>query len=272
MGIEIFGNNKKTSPEIPKRLWMVNEVGLKLIVKDIRIIGKENIKGIPPGAKVVVMTTHLTDFDIPIAIHAVADDLNTVVMNESVHHKFFGKQGEASTNFGMRVAGRDNFLPIDYKKDESGKKSPKAFNPENFESAVKAMKEGKAVMMAAHNPSQVPRQNLDGIQGGYGGVYLAELADAYILPVTIVLDRATGMYQPNVSALKNLKGKPNASVVIGKAFKLEKIAGIERFSELEKKGKLTEEERVEFSHLADALRQQSQKVIKQMSDQLKTPS
>jgi len=269
MSIENNIGNVKPQKEIPRRLWLANEISLKLVVKDINITGKENIKEIPMGAKVIVMTTHLTDFDVPIAIHSVAKELDIVVMNESVHHHLFGKQGEASTNLGMRIAGTKNFLSIDYRKNESGKKSPKAFNSENFEPAVKAMEEGRAVMMAAHNPSQEPRQNLDDVKGGYGGVYLAELTDAYILPVTIVLDRATGMYEPNFGALKNLKGKPNASVVIGKPFQLEKIVGIERFSELTKKeDKLTEEEHVEFSRLAKALREQSAVVMKKLSEQL----
>lgn len=272
MGMENIKINQKPPQEIPQRLWLTNEVNLKLGVKEVKVTGKENIKGIPEGAKVVVMTTHMTDLDIPAAIHSVARDLDVVVMNESVHHKFWGKEGEAPTNIGIRIAGKKNFLPIDFQKNDSGGKSPRAFNPDNFEPAEKALMEGKAIMIVAHNPSQEPVQNLDNIRGGYGGVYLALLADAYILPVTVVLDHPAGMYEPNLKMLKNLINKPNASVAIGKPFKLEKVDGIERFSELEKKGKLTEEERIEFSRLADVLREKSQKVIKKMSDQLLTQS
>ena len=147
---------------------------------------------------------------------------------------------------------------------------------ENFEPAEKALTEGKDILIAAHNPSQEPVQNLDNIKGGYGGVYLAEVTDAYILPITVVLDKATGMYEPSLKILKNLTDKPNASVAIGKPFKLEKIDGIEHFSEINEKRKngikLTEEERIEFSRLADALREKSQEVMKKMSEQLLTQS
>jgi hypothetical protein len=260
---------EKPRQEISQRLWLANEAGLKFVVKEIKIIGRENIKEIPPGAKVVIMTTHLTDLDISVAIHAVAREMDVAVTNQSTHHQFFGQQGEMPTNIGIRIAGKDNFIPIDYHKDEKGDKAPKAFNPENFESAAEAMEKGKSVIVAAHNPSKEPLQNLDEVRGGYGGVYLAELTDAYILPLTVTMDKAVGM---NNNILKTIKERPTASAVIGKPFKLEKIEGIEHFSELAKKRedgeKLTEEEHLEFSRLADALRERSALVIKIMSEQL----
>lgn len=271
MEMESFKTSPKKPKEIPQRLWIANEVNLKLMVKDIKVVGKENIKEIPPGAKVVIITTHLTDLDIPISIHAVARDLNVVVMNQSTHHKFWGPQGEKPTNIGLRIAGKHNFIPIDFQRnEETGKKSPEAFNPNNFEPAVKSLEEGRAVMIVAHNPSQELGQNLEDIKGGYGGVYLALLTDSYVLPVNVTLDRKTGMYDPNlIKTLKELD-KPNASVDIGKPFKLEKVVGMEHFSELMKKRKsgtmLTKEERTEFSRLADALREKSQEVMKRLSD------
>lgn len=261
--------NQKPKKEVPQRLWLANEAGLKFAVGKIKVTGKENFKEIPPGMKVVVMTTHLTDLDVPLAVHAVARDLDISIMNMSTHHKFWGEQGEASTNIGMHIAGKQNFIPIDYQRDKSGEKSPSSFNPKNFESAKKILDEGKSVVIAAHNPSREVLHNLEGVKGGYGGVYLAEIADAYILPVTVSLDRAAGMYR---DTMKTVKERPNASVQIGKPFKLPKIADIERFSELMQKreggNKLNEKEHAEFSMLADALRERSQEVIRLMSDQL----
>jgi hypothetical protein len=257
----------KSKEKISQRLWIANEASLRLAVKEIKVTGKENIKEIPEGAKVVIMTTHLNDLSVPAAIHAVAQDLDVVVLNESTHHKFGGDQGEIPMNIGMRVAGKDNFLPIDFHKDESGKKSPGAFNPENFTPAVEALDKGRSVMIAAHNPSEGPMKNLDGVKGGYGGVYLASLTDAYILPITTTLSR-------NVMDGYNLKGRPDASVIVGKPFKLERIEGIEHFAEITKKRengeKITEEERQEFLRLANALRERSALVIKLMSEQLTT--
>jgi hypothetical protein len=269
MGIEHNFNNKiEERKEVSTRLWLANEAMIKIAIGEIETLGKDNINKIPPGSKVVIMTTHLTDLDVPIAIHTVAKDMNISIMNMSVHHNFFD---EASTNIGMRIAGKDNFIPVDYKKDESGPggKSPENFNPNNFEPALADMDKGKAIMIAAHNPSREAANNLDNVKGGYGGVYLAELSNAYILPITVSLDRAAGMYGDN---LKTIKEKPNASVAIGEPFQLEKIDGIENLSKLTKKredgNKLNEEEFAEFFRITKALREQSELVIKHMSSQL----
>lgn len=272
MGMENNVHGQKIRKEIPKRLWLANEVNLRLAVSNVEVAGKENIKRIPEGAKVVIMTTHLTDLDIPVSIHAVGKDLDVVVTNQSTHHKLSGPQSEAITNIGLHIAGKKNFIPIDYYKDKTGKKSPKAFNPDNFEPAVSALKEGKAVMIAAHNPSQETGEKLDDIKGSYGGVYLALLSDAYILPVTVALDRAGGMYEPSLLKTYKKLDRPNATAFIGQPFKLERVGGIERFSELAKKSgnKLNEEERIEFSKLADILREKSREVLKRMSEQSTT--
>ena len=266
-GLNNRGNeSKKGSSE---RFILANKANLEFAVRNVSVKGKENIGKIPKGAPVVAMTTHLTDLDIPVAIEAVARELDLAVMNLSTHHKFWGRQGEIPTNIGIRIAGKDNFIPLDYHKDESGQKSPKAFNPENFEPAVEALEEGKSVMIAAHNPSREPLQSLDGVNGGYGGIYLALLTGAYILPITVKLDRAVGMYS---DTLKTIKERPNASAVVGKPFKVEKVKGLENFSELVKRGgkNLTEEERTEFLRLINVLREKSQEVMKILSEQLST--
>jgi hypothetical protein len=259
--------NKKK--EISQRLWLANELNLKLAVGNIEVKGQKNIASLPPDAKVVVLTTHMTDLDVPLATHAVAKVLDAAVMNLSTHHKFFGPQGEMPTNIGIRVAGKGNFIPIDFHKNEKGQKSPKAFNPENFEPAMAAMEKGKSVLIAAHNPSREPLQTLQGVKGGYGGVYLAEMADAYILPVSVLLDKKSGMH---ANMIKTVLEKPNASVSIGKPFKVEKIEGIEKISEIMKKRKsgqkLSEEEIKEFSRLTNALREQSEIIMQHLSAQL----
>jgi len=267
--MEELNSNLKPRKGSSERFILANKANLEFAIKNLTVKGKENINKIPEGAKVVAVTTHLTDLDIPASIEAVARELDLAVMNLSTHHQFWGKQGEIPTNIGIRIAGKDNFIPIDYHKDDTGRKSPKAFNPENFDPAVKALKDGKSVMVAAHNPSTEPLQNLDGVKGGYGGVYLAMLTDAYILPITVKLDRVVGMYG---ETLKTIRERPNASVAIGKPFKFEKIEGIEHLSELVKKsGKdLTEEERNEFQRLIGILREKSQELIKLMSEQLVT--
>ena len=263
--------NKNISKEHKKgslRLWLSNFTTFGPAVKDIKITGKENIRKIPEGAKVLVMPSHLNDLSVPATIHAVARDLDLVILNESTHHAS-GSQGEPIMKASMKIAGAEHFLPLDFEKDEkSGEKSPAAFNPENFIPAVEALEKGKSVLVAAHNPAREPLQNLDNIKGGYGGVYLAALTDAYILPVTVQLSRAV-MDSKN---LKTLMNRPNADIVIGEPLKLEKIEGIENLSSIMKRrkdgNKLTDEEVKEFSRIVNALREQSQVVMKHLSDQL----
>ncbi len=266
--MENLQNNPIERQRSSPQLEMANEINLAFAVKEITVTGEENIRQIPKGARVVVLTTHMTDLDVPLAIHALAERLDLAVMNLSTHHKFSGPKGEMPTNIGIRFAGKSNFLPIDYHKDKTGKKSPKAFNPENFEMATEAIKKGKTIVTAAHNPSRKPLQNLEGVKGGYGGVYLALLNNAWVLPVASVLDRPTGMYESMLKTV--IKDRPNASVAIGRPFQLAHIEGIEHFTELQKKKNLTEAERAEFSRLANALRERSQVVMEHLSQQLVT--
>ncbi|MCX6753667.1 MAG: hypothetical protein NTV03_01260 [Candidatus Nomurabacteria bacterium] len=256
------------------RLWLANESIIKLALGEIKIEGKENIDKIPLNANIVIMSTHLTDLDIPIVIHSIARDLDIAVTNMSVHHKFFGKEGEPSTNIGMRIAGKDNFIPIDYKRDTKGpgNKSAVSFNPNNFETAAESIDKGRAILIAAHKPLPEAKNSLENVKGGYGGVYLSQLREnTYILPVTVVLDKAAGMHG---NELDTLKKKPNASVVIGEPFKPEKIPNIEQFSILTKKREggeiLNDEEMKEFSKISHALRNQSENIIQLMSKQIET--
>jgi 1-acyl-sn-glycerol-3-phosphate acyltransferase len=262
-------NNSYSLPEKKfkgnKKWWLLNEASMKLMVGKIEVSGKENINKIPPNAKVIVMTTHLTDLDMPIVVHAVAKDLDIVEMDMSPHHKLFGKQSEFGTNIGMRAIGMKNFLPIDYDKDDSGKKTSKTFNPDNFDPAVEIMEKGKAILIAAHNPLTESAKNLDNVKGGYGGVYLAGLTGAYILPITVVLDKDAGIYGDGINTLKK---KPNASVVIGEPFQFEKIDGIENLSKLIKNRDWRDEDFEEFSRLNKILNEKSKFVIKKMSEQL----
>ena len=265
-----FINTQKSTEKI-SRLWLANEIMIKAAVGNIEISGKENLAKIPEGEGVVVMPTHMTDLDVPITIHSVGKNLDLMATNMSVHHKFFGKDGEAVTNFGMHVSGEKNFIPIDFKKDKSGPggKSAEVFNPKNFDPAIKAIKNGKSVLIAAHKPLPEPAKNLDNVKGGFGGIYSALLADAYILPVTVVLDKNAGMYG---NAIKTVLKRPNASVVIGEPFKLEKVEGLENFSiltnRIENGERLSIEELKEFKRLAHVLDEKSQEVIKRMSEQL----
>ena len=106
-------SSEKKKEFTPRRLMLAIDALLKLQTKNIEIEGSEHIKEIPLNRKVIVATTHLSDLDVPLTVHALGNELNLVITNESVHHHF---KEEAPTNIGLRLAGKENFISIDYKK------------------------------------------------------------------------------------------------------------------------------------------------------------
>src|SRR6202044_1004644 len=101
------------------------------------------------------------------------------------------------------------FLPIDF-AGKGADKRPTAFNPDNFVPMMEAMDKGKAMIIAGHNPS------LEGHleEGGYGAVYLAEMADATILPVSIDIISTENLGTAR-NRMKTFLHKPDARVRIG---------------------------------------------------------
>jgi hypothetical protein len=244
----------------PERLMFAIKMQLKSQIGSIETSGKENLEKLPKDKKIVVVTTHISDMDIPLTINALGNDLNLMITNESVHHKF---SGEPSMNISMRLIGKDNFLPIDF-AGKGIEKHPTVFNPDNFEPMIKAMDGGKSMIVAGHNPSL--ESHLE--RGGYGAVYLAEMTDAIILPVSadILSEENLGTEQ---NKFKTFLKKPDARVQIGEPFYLNKIENVEKIKELMNKRKsgvqLTQEERLEFSDLVKALKEASQLLMKNLA-------
>jgi len=242
------------------RLRLALEAHIKPVTGEIRISGEEHIKEIPPYKKVIIVTTHISDLDVPIAASKLSKYFNIAITNESISHSLLGEPG---TNVGMRIAGKENFIPIDYKKVEGKKQG--AFNPENFKPMKEALDKGKVIIIAGHNPTQKWRLP----KGGYGAAYLSDVTDnAVILPVTVNIesDEPVGMAD---TFLKNIRQKPNVSIYISKPIELEKIPGIEDMANIMKKRengeKLTREERKRFSEVKKALQNQSDKIMKQIA-------
>lgn len=233
----------------------------KTMINKTEVIGRENLAEIPKDKKVVIATTHITDADVWLSALELGNDFDINITNQSVHHKAFGKNSELPTNIGMRMAGKENFLPIDYNKTEDGRKNPGIFNPENFVAMEKALENGKAVLIAAHKPSH--SQELE--KGGYGVVYLAELSNAIILPVAVDVESegVDDMYKhPTRTILK----RSNAKITIGKPFSPEKIEGIELFSKILEKRKngekISKEELIAFSKIKKELEKKSDELMK----------
>ena len=124
-------NSVEERPAISKRLLMAIEAHVKLATGEIRTHGDEHLKEIPADKKVIIATTHISDLDVPIATLKLGKYFDIAITNQSLHHFFLG---EPRTNIGIRIAGRENFIPIDTKKIKGQKRGE--FNPRNFENVV----------------------------------------------------------------------------------------------------------------------------------------
>ena len=259
----LIQNSVQERHRTSKRLLMAIEADVKLATGEIQTHGEEHLREIPPDKKVIIATTHISDLDVPIATLKLGKFFDIAITNQSIHHSFLG---EPSTNIGMRIAGRENFIPIDTKKIE-GKKQGE-FNPQNFAPMREALEKGKAIIIAAHNPTQKWKLS----KGGYGAAYLTAISEnVVILPVVVNIesDEKLGMAE---TILKDVVKRPDASVYIQKPIELEKINGIEDFEKIlgkRKRGeKLTKEERLRFSELKMALEKRSDRIMQALASDL----
>lgn len=258
----VFEERKVSS----KRLMLAIEANLKLVTKEIKVYGEDHIKNIPQGKKVIIATTHISDLDLPIVATVLGKYFDIAITNQSLHHSFLA---EPSINMAMKVAGKENFIPIDYNKVDGEKKG--FFNPDNFEIMSEALKNGKAIIIAAHNPAK----NWKLPKGGYGVAYLSDITDdVIILPVTVNLESSEPIGMAD-NMVKNIIEKPVASVYINEPIELEKIPGLEELSQItdkRKEGKiLNHDERNRFSELKKLLENQSDSIMNALSANLPNP-
>lgn len=185
------------------RFWFFMEGFVHLLTGKITVVGLQNLEKIPKGSKVIFATNHTEDINVPIAAAILARNFDIAIVDESTHHNFFAYP---LVCLGIKIAGTKNFLPLDYVKDKNHVWRPGHFNPKNFEEMAKALNSGKSIVIAAHNPGRpIPEK------AGWGAVYLAMKANAYIVPIAIDLKDT------------NLAKKPDVTVKIGKPTKLSPI-------------------------------------------------
>lgn len=273
---EKFGANEKEQevPELkhregtPDRLMKSMKVFVEMSVKNVDIVGAENLKNIPPDAKVIVVTSHISDIDLPLAAYAVGKNLDIAITTDSFQHHLF--QNPIS-KIGFQIAGKDNFLPIQY----DAKTGHGQFKPKDFDAMQEKLDGGKAMVMAGHAPSvekdpEKVEWHLPN-KGTIGAVYLAEISDAIIVPVSVDIqsEKPAGIGADSVMrGIKNmtetLRNKPNARVVIGEPIKLPHIKGIEGFRDL-MNGKPAEGRREEFRRLRSSMEEESSKIMEQLA-------
>lgn len=272
MGFEHFQTSNEPVPEqtveqkkSPERIMKTLKFLVERVLNKFEVQGKEHLAEIPPDKKVILATSHATDFDIPLAYHALCNDLKIRFTWESILERFSVDPLMAAA---FRAGGKENFLPIDYEKKKEGQKTNRGkFNPDDYIPMQEAAEAGDAILLAAHSPSH---EGTLTEHEGYADVYLAQLVDGVIVPVAIDINSK----EPAVTLgtkIKNLFTKSDAKVMIGNPLSFPKIPGVEHFGDLIRKSKierLTPEERAEVHRIRVALREQSEQVMLRIAEMM----
>jgi|GEM_PF-1268684 len=274
MGIEnnyIVSNEKSTENVEPTALA---ERVKKLIPALFRLetSGLEHLDEIPPGKRVIFLTTHMSDYDVPIAIAALADKFPRLKVAESSTHETFSQNPGGF--IGRHIGGVENSFSVDFTGGGSGD-GKAVFNPQNFESMKGALEEGNAIVIAAYFDTTYNNKTWKlPNKGGSGGVYLGQITpDAVLVPVAIDIKskKAFGMGDPGIGQIIR-ELRPKVEVRIGKPIVPDTIEGIERFStilNMRKNGdKLSPEDREDFSRIHNAMKTGSEAVMSSLSEML----
>lgn len=240
---------------------------MRLAFRNIEVKGEENLDALPPDRHVIFAPTHLSDSDVPLTIAEIGKRFHVAVGDASTHHK---ATENTSAWLANQVVGPDNFYPVQHEKNEEGFERG-SFDPEDFEAMQKAFEEDKAIVLSAYFRSghgwELPPK------GGYGAVYLADRADALIVPVAVNVrsEKQVGM-GGIASSLTTALRRPGAEISIGMPLDLPKIEGLERMGEMLKKrkagGSLSPEEKEEFRRLSEELRARSNALMEKLAEML----
>lgn len=254
-----------TPKEKPDAFTRKIELLTKTGFSKVETRGEENLELIPPERKVIFVTTHITDSDVPLAISVLGKKFHLAAGDASTHRKF----SENTFAFiGTTLAGPENFLSITHRDDpQTGETG--VFDPEDFRKMQNVFNGGKAVVMAAYYKSQNKELQLPG-KGGYGAAYLAELADAVVVPVAVNIKSRENIHTA-ASIIKATFSRPEAEVVIGRPFEpaAEDLAAIGEIAEKRKRGERLEKKDVEaFRAASNQLREQSDAFMRRLAELL----
>ncbi len=249
--------HKKSSLRLRVCVAILNHLHLKRIV----VRGLEHLQTIRSDQKIIIVTTHLGDLDVPAAMGIMGEYVDLVVANESVQHFFWKRM---RINLSLHLAGIWNFLPIEYQDIEHEARG--FFHAADFLRMKRALDTGKTLLVAGHNPAlqnELPR-------GGYGAVYVHEITDrAVILPVTVNV-RSSQII--DVYHAPHLFSRPIADLIIHPPMHIKKITNLEQFTQLAKKRlrdiRLTPEEHVLYAGVREALQVESDKIMRVLASAL----
>jgi len=236
----------------PKRLMRGVDTVLMYPIKHIKVEYGSGADKIDPSKQYILAVSHTTDLDVPIVVKALGDKLDLAITDQSTHHL---PDREISMFYGLKASGSDNFIPISYKWDENSKKP--LFNPSDVNPMIGAMKQGKSIVVAAHNPLDDGPKDKSEINPGYGAALLGLLSGAQIIPISVDIDKP------------DLLRRSNAHVTVGEPFYLDSeqdMSNIQTIMEKRKHGeRLDPDEQHEFHRLAQVLRKSGRIVLDNVS-------
>lgn len=251
--------------ETPAHLRIFGEKMISLFCKKFAIQGLDSIKEFKkenPEEKFIISSSHLHNLDVPAVLKVFGKDFNLQVTGESV---LLEKMQYLGHQFLINLAGRDNFTPLDYKEDKTGKFG--SFNPQNFQEIQERMSIGKTPWIASAPMS------LDGTmkKASIGPIYLAAKTGAAIIPTALGVSGGSVNLEGTKETLKNFFHRSSAIYHVGTPFKIPAIdvSIIDRVLDKKARGEaITREELAMFTETHRQLKEQANLLAQTISAML----
>ncbi len=128
------------------------------------------------------------------------------------------------------------------------------------------------MLIAAYDPTPVKDGKLPA-RGGYGGVYLAEISNAIIVPIAVNIKSDSPDAVIRKKGIGGLLGRPEAEMIIGKPIVPEKIEGLKDLGEILKRRRedpksVTRADLDRIKELQERLKRESDKVMLALAEML----
>ena len=276
----------ESNRQIPEQrgLNRLMKLNREAVFKKPELIGVENLQRIPIEKPLIIVTSHFSDSDIQTVESSLWPRLKEVRPNHTIGISIQSHNliDPLIAPF-IKLVGRENFFAYDVRYDKKNNHLQFFFNPENFKKMAEALQNRKDIITAAHEPlSNIPDAQWElPRRSGLGAAYLAQLANAMLLPVAVNIqsDKPVGMSSNMKDVVKRLMtGKrPPVSVVIDKPFMLKKIdekmlsifkAYSARFNGLHEGSKekaISSEERAKTRIVLKEIREQSDMIVRKIA-------
>lgn len=217
-GIEVDITQLTPGHEKPGNFNKLMKLITESAIQQPAVEGLQNLAEIPPNQQVVFAVSHLSDVDVPAAASALSlyRPIDVVILRT-------GAIDLKQIPF-IKLAGKHHFHTIDNTFNLKTQTPHTRFNADNFQEMKEAMSKGRDIVIAVHKPTRDGK--LSG-NPGIGSIYLAQMADALIVPVALDIhsEKPIGMAYDLIGTLRRIikRVRPKATLSIGKPMALPKI-------------------------------------------------